>query len=265
MAEHRKPSPTKVDQLSGQERHYRVRCRAVFLDGGGVIVLPHGDLVRAALSGVGITIDASLVPRAHYWAVRQIDRVLADSAPIVYLRTFCRALGVPPRRIEDAIRALSHLADRSRSGEILWSQATPQAVETIKALRSAGIAVVVVTNSDGHAAENLRDAGVCQTTPGPGATVTDIVDSGRVGSEKPDTGIFTIALERAGVEPEAVVHVGDMVSTDVIGATAAGIIPVHLDPARRCRDRDHRHIRALGSIWRHVVPWDGFPRGPAAR
>ena len=95
--------------------------------------------------------------------------------------------------------------------------------------------------------------------------MTDIVDSGRVGSEKPDTGIFTIALERAGVEPEAVVHVGDMVSTDVIGATAAGIIPVHLDPARRCRDRDHRHIRALGSIWRHVVPWDGFPRGPAAR
>ncbi len=265
MPQQPKPSQPEVGQLSGRERRQRVRCQAVFLDGGGVIVLPHSGLVRAALSAVGITIDASRVPRAHYWAVRQIDRVLADSAPIVYLRTFCRALGVPPERIEDAVGALSHLADRSRSGQILWSQPTPDALETIEALRSAGIAVIVVTNSDGHAAENLRDAGVCRTSPGPGATVTDIVDSGQVGSEKPDTGIFIVALERAGVEPTAVVHVGDMVSTDVIGATAAGITPVHLDPARRCRDRAHRHIRTLGSIWRHVLPWDGSPLGGEAR
>lgn len=213
---------------------------------------------------MGIDIDESLVATAHYWAVRQIDRVLADSAPVVYLRAFCRALGVAPARIEDAVDAVSRLADRSRSGEILWSQPTPGALEAIEALRSAGIAVVVVTNSDGHAAENLRDAGVCQSTPGPGAWVTDIVDSGQVGSEKPDTGIFTVALERAGVDPTAVVHVGDMVSTDVIGATAAGIVPIHLDPTRRCRDRDHRHVRTLASIWRHVVPWDRSPAGDAA-
>jgi FMN phosphatase YigB (HAD superfamily) len=214
---------------------------------------------------MGIDIEASLVASAHYWAVRQIDRVLADSAPVVYLRAFCLALGVSPERIEDAISALSRLADRSRSGEILWSQPAPRALQTIEALRSAGIAVVVVTNSDGHAAENLRDAGVCQTTPGSGATVTDIVDSGRVGSEKPDIGIFTIALERAGVDPTAVVHVGDMVSTDVIGASAAGITPVHLDPTRRCRDRDHRHVRTLASIWRHVACWDGSPMRADAR
>lgn len=228
-------------------------------------MLPHSGLVRAALGGQGIEIDPSLVPPAHYWAVRQIDRVLADSAHVAYLRTFCRALGVASERLEDAVAALSHLADRSRSGEILWSQPAPHAVETIEALRSAGIVVVVVTNSDGHAAENLRDSGVCQTTSGPGATVTDIVDSGRVGSEKPDTKIFRIALQRAGVEPTAVVHVGDMVSTDVIGASDAGIIPIHLDPARRCRDRGHRHIRTLGSIWRHVAPWDRQPAGAQAR
>ena len=125
--------------------------------------------------------------------------------------------------------------------------------------------MVVVTNSDGHAAQNLRDAGVGQTTEGRGATVTDIVDSGQVGSEKPDTEIFRIALERAGVEPTAVVHVGDTVTTDVVGATAAGIVPIHLDPAERCRDPDHRHIRTLGSIWRHVMAWDGAPLSSGAR
>ena len=92
-----------------------------------------------------------------------------------------------------------------------------------------------------------------------------MVDSGQVRSEKPDTEIFRIALERAGVEPKAVVHVGDTVSTDVVGAMAAGIIPIHLDPARRCRDPGHRHIRTLGSIWRHVTAWDRAPVGSRAR
>jgi putative hydrolase of the HAD superfamily len=253
MPDYLEPSLSKIDDLSGGRE--RVRCRAVFLDGGGVIVLPHGGLVRDALAGVGIDIDPSMVPDAHYRSVRLIDRVLADSAPAVYLRTFCEGLGVPPARLEDAIRALSRLADRSQSGEILWSQPGPHALKTIHALRAAGIAVVVVTNSDGHAAENLRDAGICQTGPGPGVTVAHVVDSGQVGSEKPDTAIFRIALRRVEVEPTAVVHVGDMVSTDVVGASAAGIVPVHLDPTRRCRDRGHRHIRALNSIWRHVAPW----------
>jgi putative hydrolase of the HAD superfamily len=252
LPRHLKPSPTGVDHPQGRER---VRCQAVFLDGGGVVVLPHASLVRAALREIGIDIDPAMVADAHYRAVRLIDRVLADSAPIVYLRAFCEGLGVPPARLEDGIAALSRLADRGRSGAILWSQPGPHALETIDALSAAGIAVVVVTNSDGHAAENLRDARVCQTGAGPGATVTDVVDSGQVGSEKPDTGIFRAALRRTEVEPTAVVHVGDMVSTDVIGASAAGIVPIHLDPARRCRDREHRHIRGLNSIWRHVAPW----------
>jgi predicted HAD superfamily phosphohydrolase YqeG len=229
----------------------------VFLDGGGVIVLPNGDVVSAALKQLGIEIDRSLVPRAHYRAVRQIDRALVDSGHTAYLQAFCRALGVPESRLGDAGDALQHLADRGHSGEILWSQPAPHAIATIQELRSAGLPVFVVTNSDGHAAESLRHAGICDTTAGLGAVVADVIDSGLVGSEKPDTGIFRVALERAGIEPTAVVHVGDMVSTDVIGARAAGILPIHLDPYRRCRAPDHRHIRALNGIWRHLAPLDG--------
>jgi putative hydrolase of the HAD superfamily len=122
------------------------------------------------------------------------------------------------------------------------------------ALRRAGIALLVVTNSDGHAEENLRDAGICQTVAGCGAVVTAVIDSVVVGSEKPDSGIFKAALELAQVDPGKVVHVGDMVSADVVGALAAGITPIHLDPHRRCRVDNHRHVRALSGIWRHVAP-----------
>ncbi len=49
-----------------------------------------------------------------------------------------------------------------------------------------------------------------------------------------------------------VVHVGDRVVTDVDGAHAAGIAPVHLDPYRLCRASDHRHVRTLAGLWRHL-------------
>src|SRR5690349_14314251 len=152
VREPRKQSQTSPDSSSARSRGSKVRCQAVFLDGGGVIVLPNGELVRQALRRLEIEIDPSLVARAHYRSVRQIDRALVDGAPIAYLGAVCRALGVPTSRLEDAVEALLSLADRGRSGEILWSQPAPHAITTMEALRSVGLPVFVVTNSDGHAA-----------------------------------------------------------------------------------------------------------------
>ena len=61
------------------------------------------------------------------------------------------------QRVQDAVGALSHLADRSRSGEILWSQSVAHARETMNRLRLAGIAVVVVTNSDGSTTQTTQN------------------------------------------------------------------------------------------------------------
>ena len=57
-----------------------------------------------------------------------------------------------------------------------------------------------------------------------------ILASQVVGSEKPDPGIFNLALKNAGVEPEEAIHVGDLYYTDVVGARGVGITPVLLDP-----------------------------------
>jgi FMN phosphatase YigB (HAD superfamily) len=82
--------------------------------------------------------------------------------------------------------------------------------------------------------------------------VAAVIDSTRVGHAKPDPAIFALALARAGASAGEVVHVGDMLSTDIAGARAAGIRAIHLDPTGRCRDREHRHVRALTGLWRHV-------------
>lgn len=219
----------------------RIPCRAVFLDAGGVIVLPHRGLVTAALASAGVVIDADEVARAHYRAVRTSDRSPGSTAN--YLEAFCDALAGRGGRRQDALRALTRLADRSRSGQILWSEPTPGAVPTIAALRRAGVAVVVVSNSNGHAGENLRDCGFD----------LPVIDSEVVGATKPDIRIFEAALVLAGVEAAEAVHVGDMLSADVAGAVAAGIIPIHFDPLRACRATDHRHLCSLAGIWQHVV------------
>lgn len=236
----------------------RIPCRAVLLDAGGVLVLPHRDLVAAALARVGAPIDPGAVAPAHYQAVRRLDGARPMPPAGGYISELCRALPIPPARRPAAVAVLEHLADRSRSGEILWSEAVPHARALIGGLRRHGIAVLVVTNSDGHGAENLRDAGICGVAelgaPAAGAVVEGVIDSAVVGSAKPDPAIFAVALERAGAAASEAVHVGDSISADVAGARAAGIVPVHFDPERRCRVQDHRHLGSLLGLWQHVQP-----------
>jgi putative hydrolase of the HAD superfamily len=222
----------------------------VFLDAGGVIVLPDRHLLADALARFGVTIDPDSVPRAHYRAVRALDRAAAaqgGAAPAHhdYAPALIPELGIVPGRTTEALTAWYELADRRRSGVVLWREPTPGAHETIDALRRAGITVVIVTNSSGHAEENLRDSGF-RGLP--------IVDSAVVGAAKPDPRIFEVALARAGVTPAETVHVGDSLANDVAGARAAGITPIHFDPLRACRASDHRHVRTLAGVWRHVQP-----------
>ena len=232
----------------------RVWCRVVLLDAAGVIALPHRGLVAGALARVGLEIDPGDVAAAHYRAVRSLDRGLGAGGRDPYLRALVLGLGVSGEHVGPAVDALVALADPSRSGEILWSEAAPGALEAIDALRAGGAEVVVVTNSDGHAAGNLRDAGLF---------AGEVVDSELVGSRKPDPEIFRVALERVGGDGEHAVHVGDSIAADVAGARAVGIEAIHVDPGRACRGMDHRHVRSLAGLARHVAP--PAVRAPASR
>jgi len=227
----------------------RIACRAVFLDAGGVIVLPDRHLLAGALAEIGIDIDPDAVPSAHYRAVRHLDR--APSYPAALFPE----LGVAPRRTVEALAVWTRLDNRDTAGKVLWSEPTPSALETIAALRRRGLAVVIVTNSDGHAEENLAACGFAGVP---------VIDSEVVGAAKPDPRIFEAALALAGgragggdrvgpgIRATEVVHVGDTPSTDIAGARAAGITPIHFDPLRACRARDHRHVATLAGIWQHL-------------
>jgi len=216
---------------------------AVLLDVGGVFALPHPDMVRAAL---GVDFDEEGAARSHYAGGAAIDGLRGKEWD-AYFTAYALEAGVPAARLRVVLPALRD-AFRAPDDVDVWSLFVPTAVDALKRLYRTGVALAVVSNSDGTVERLLRDNGVCQVGKGDGTCVSVVVDSGAVGSEKPEPGIFTHALDVLGVEPDRAVHVGDMVHADVVGARAAGVRPLHFDPYEFCPLDDHEHVRSLDDV-----------------
>jgi len=98
--------------------------------------------------------------------------------------------------------------------EASW-RAFPDVVPCLESLSSHHVAVI--TNGD---AEQQRKK---LTRTGLADRFADVVTSGDFGHAKPDRRIFLHACERAGVSPDAAVHIGDSAESDYAGACAAGL------------------------------------------
>lgn len=107
----------------------------------------------------------------------------------------------------------------------------------------------MVSNADGTVADQLREHRLAQVGEGPGIDVEVLVDSEVVGVAKPDPGVFDQALRPTGVDPSRAWYVGDTLTFDVVGAAAAGLHVLHLDPHGWCpRPDDHAHVTDLVAV-----------------
>ncbi len=201
------------------------RPAAVLLDVGGVLQLPQPALIKAALAGIH-DVDATRVDLAHYTAVAAMRA--PPSSPFTYLELYARALHVPEGALRDAVVALTGaFADGVR----LWTRVPSSVAPGLRALADTGVRLGIVSNADGTVEKRLREQGVVQVGPGRGVSVEVVVDSTRVGVEKPDPRIFAHALRGLrGVDARAVWYLGDVVPVDVAGARAAGLVPILYDP-----------------------------------
>lgn len=66
---------------------------------------------------------------------------------------------------------------------------------------------------------------------------------------KPDPAIFASAIAALDRHVTDIAFVGDSVRYDVLGAEAAGLAPIHLDPYGLCQsEHRHEHIGALEDL-----------------
>jgi putative hydrolase of the HAD superfamily len=180
---------------------------AILFDAGGTLVLQ--DPVR-----IGERLDHPVDPdsafQAHYRAMAEFSRLRLDGEEHTWdwwLERYFTLLGHPsPASAGKAI-------DR---GYGLWSWAIPGVADGIEALRSKGVRVAVISNSDGSVEGSLGEAGLA-------SLFEEILDSEVVGVKKPDPGIFHLALERLGMNAASTWYVGDSEYHDVAGALSAGL------------------------------------------
>jgi putative hydrolase of the HAD superfamily len=208
----------------------RSELDAVFLDAGNTLITFDHALVCRMLASEGVVATPPALGRAEAAARPAVSRFLTDGSSsegrdtfVFYVTRMLAGLGHDGPGAQALAERLVGRLRREVPTQRLWSQVLPGVPDALRALRAAGLRLVVVSNSDGTVEEGLATIGLRTLLDG-------VVDSAVVGAEKPDPAIFRHALELAGTRPERALHVGDLHAVDVLGARAAGVHAVLLDP-----------------------------------
>jgi len=203
------------------------RFDALWFDAGGVLVLPDPTVLAPLLAYYGGATELNCHRRAHYAAMAVKS---AQGAQEVdwreYDRAYVRAVGVDGDDVEEAAAVLGQTRHAP-----LWRWAVPESLAALRTLAERRVPMGVVSNASGQIESVLRRTGVCQVGPGAGVAVRCVVDSHVVGVAKPDPRIFDhAAVHFPELERSRIAYIGDSVTMDVGGATAAGLHPLLLDP-----------------------------------
>jgi putative hydrolase of the HAD superfamily len=213
----------------------RHRLRALLFDAGNTLLRMNYAAIAEHLRGRGRSVSEREVEEAEVRARVRLDPHLGPHASTesqdahgLYLRYLLEHVGVTGDTEVDAMLSWR----RSYNLPVgLWNVPDPEAGHALRRARAAGLAVGVISNSNGSARSILEATGLA-------ADLDFVIDSGVVGVEKPDPRIFRLGLAAAGVEAHEAVYVGDLYSVDVLGARAAGIAGVLLDPRGLWAPRD---------------------------
>jgi putative hydrolase of the HAD superfamily len=218
--------------------------KAVFFDAGGTLIHLDSSLICDLISEeLGAAPSLDNFRRGQYLGMLRVAQLVAEGAGSTeklkaqFYSTLLPEIGVPESRLQQAIECVLKLAH----AEMLWRKADESTAATLKRLKERGLILGVVSNSDGRIESALDQAGLT-------SYFDFFIDSFLVGVEKPDPAIFRIATERAAVPREQAAYVGDLYSVDVVGARAAGLLPILYDPYDLNPEADCVRIHMLDEL-----------------
>lgn len=200
--------------------------RAVLLDAGNTLICLDLPEIGRLLTAAGAAVTAEELQRAEYHGRRAVNAMVAGpqkgtdrSRAFIYFSSILTGAGIAEKEIPALFDLIRDANDRVG----LWRVVPAGARDALERFKHRGVKLGVVSNADGRVAAQLEAARL--------ADLLDfVIDSHRVGVEKPDPRIFQMGLERAGVQPAEAVYVGDLYAIDVMGARGAGVDGVLVDP-----------------------------------
>ena len=139
----------------------------------------------------------------------------------LYPQEFIAAIGYPAEAVEPFKHAF-------RAAWGTTHTLVPEAKEMLEILKNKGYRLFAASNSFGHLQRSrLEHAGILPY-------FEDTFISMDIGYDNPDIRFYQESLRRAGLQPHEVLMIGDSMTTDVLGAQAAGIDALFFD--RRAGD-----------------------------
>ena len=216
----------------------------MFLDAGGVLMFPNWTRISDVMARHGVRVTADALAAAEPHAKRKLDvdgtiKATNDAGRgWLFFDLILTEAGIP---LSDRTRAALDDLNLYHRAHNLWELVPDDVRPALQALRARNLRVTVVSNANGTLCAHMDRLGL---TP----SVQCVLDSQDLGVEKPDPRLFEIALERSGAERGSTIHVGDIYHVDVVGARAAGIRPVLVDPAGLYGDADCTRVRSLGDL-----------------
>jgi putative hydrolase of the HAD superfamily len=209
--------------------------RAIFFDAGNTLIRMDYPVIVSELARRGHLVTLADFERAEWRARVRLDATFTPGASTEhpdtgerYLRLILDELGIRDAASQSALAAWRRGYNAPMG---FWTAMEPEADAALRLARQRGLRTAVISNSNGTVADILTHLGLTQH-------LDFVIDSSKVGVEKPDPRIFRIALERAGLQPDEAVYVGDLYSIDVLGARAAGLRAILMDPGACWGERD---------------------------
>lgn len=206
---------------------------------------------RSALLDAARTRGAQASAWAAYAAAKRAGNA-GKSAWTEFMRTLLR-LGEVRRGQEQSAALAEELADwlwDEQPRYNLWRAPIVGMFELVGELRTRGVPVGIVSNSEGRLLQLLDEIGQREL-------FECVADSGVLGYEKPDARIFEWAATELGVEPSQLIHVGDVWDADVLGALAAGARAVwfNTEPAPQSPSERVATCHDAASLRRLLLEW----------
>jgi HAD superfamily hydrolase (TIGR01509 family) len=197
------------------------------LDAGNtVIFLDHARLARLTGTSEKTLIDSEGHAKRALSGLEPVVDVNGSFAEAPGARGWGRMLATLLAHAGISRDALPAMLDRLWASHVehnLYSVVPAGFHGAMDRVRRAGIKVAIVSNSEGMLESLFAKLGILEC-------FDTVVDSARVGIEKPDARIFTIACERTGTNASRALHLGDTYATDVVGARNAGMRTALIDP-----------------------------------
>jgi putative hydrolase of the HAD superfamily len=122
----------------------------------------------------------------------------------------------------------------------------PETSEVLQSLTTAGYRLGIITNRHQPVDDYLREVELI-------SFFELTIAAGEIGIWKPEKGIFQHALKALAIAPDEAVYIGDNYYADVVGAKAAGILPILIDPEDIFKEMDCETIRSLGEIQERFI------------